>query len=68
MDSRNTPIKVCIEIDLLLFRDGLRHIDNSLHAGHITMAKAHELKNNLAGIYADRIVQLIDERGLRTNG
>ncbi len=68
MDTHNNPIRVCIEIDLLLFRDGIRRIDNSLRAGHITVERAHQQKNRLAGIYAERIVQLIDKRRSETHG
>jgi len=67
-DKMANPLRIIIEVDLLLFRDGIRRIDNSLRAGHITVERAHQQKNRLAGIYAERIVQLIDERRSETNG
>ena len=62
------PIKVSIEIELLLFKDGVGHIAKSLSRGQITEDVAHRQRNRLAGIYAERIVQLIDERRSETNG
>ena len=62
------PIKVSIEIELLLFKDGVGHIAKSLSRGHITEDVAHRQRNKLAGIYADRIVQLIEERRAQTDG
>ena len=57
----NRPLKANIEIELLQFKDGIGHIDKSHDAGHITGEIAHKLKNELASIYAERIVRLINE-------
>ena len=53
---------VDIHIELLNFKDGIGHIDKSLRKGHITEAIAHRLKNQLARIYAERIVALVKKR------
>jgi len=52
----HNPIKPTIEIELLKFRDGIRHID----ACTMSAGEMHRLKNELAGIYADHIARLIE--------
>ena len=54
-------IKITIQIELLKFKDGLRHIDKSLNAGHISENNAHCLKNGLAGVYAAHIAKLVED-------
>ena len=52
--------KVTIQIELLKFKDGIRHIDQSLDAGHISKDEAHRLKNALAAVYAEHIARLVE--------
>jgi len=55
-------LRVDIQIELLTFKDGIGHIDKSLRDGYITEGMAHRLKNQLARIYAERIVALVKKR------
>jgi hypothetical protein len=55
-------IKITIQIELLKFKDGIRHIDKSAAAGHISQDDAHCLKNGLVGVYAAHIADLVEER------
>ena len=57
----NNSLKVNIEIELLQFKDGIGHIDKSQDAGHVTGEIARKLKNELASIYAERIIDLINQ-------
>lgn len=59
MTMTHNPLKAVIETDLLLFKDGIRHIDVSLDRGHITKDRARFQKNGLASIYADHIASLV---------
>jgi hypothetical protein len=54
-------IRVTIQIELLKFKDSIRHIDKSVAAGHISLDDAHCLKNGLAGVYASHIADLVEE-------
>ena len=67
MNNKHNPLKVDIEIELLQFKDGIGHIHKSQRAGHITEEIAHQLKNKLAHIYAERIVHLISQGRLETH-
>ena len=67
MNNKHNPLKVDIEIELLQFKDGIGHIDKSREDGHITDEIAHKLKNELAHIYAKRIVHLIYQGRLETH-
>jgi hypothetical protein len=58
----NNPLKVEIEIELLKFKDSIRHIEKSLRRGHISEEDAHRLRNGLASVYATQITRLVDER------
>jgi hypothetical protein len=61
MDIKPThnPLKPVIEIELLKFKEGVRHIDISLERGHINKEQAHSQMNGLASIYADHIASLV---------
>ena len=54
-------IKITIQIELLKFKDSIRHIDNSVAAGHISQDDAHCLKNGLTGVYASHIAKLVED-------
>jgi hypothetical protein len=60
MDIKHNPLKPVIEIELLKFKEGIRHIQLSLDRGHITKDQAHDQMNKLASIYADHITHLAD--------
>jgi hypothetical protein len=59
-ERAHNPIKVTIEIELLKFKDGIRHIDKSLEEGTISRENAHRLKNKLAGVYAGCIARTLE--------
>ena len=52
--------KVTIQIELLKFKDSIRHVDKSVAAGHISQDDAHCLKNGLAGVYASHIAEMVE--------
>jgi hypothetical protein len=54
-------IKITIQIELLKYKDAIRHIDKSVAAGHISQDDAHCLKNGLAGVYATHIAKLVED-------
>jgi hypothetical protein len=54
-------IKITVHIELLKFKDSIRHIDKSVAAGHISQDDAHCLKNGLAGVYASHIADLVED-------
>ena len=56
------PIRVAIEIELLIFKDSIRNIERSVRAGHIAEDDAHRLRNKLACFYGERIESIVDER------
>ena len=67
MNDKRNPLKVDIEIELLTFKDGIGHIDKSRRDGYITEKTAHQVKNELAHIYAERIVHLISQGRPKTH-
>jgi hypothetical protein len=60
-ERAHNPIKVAIEIELLRFKDGIRHIDKSFEERTISREGAHRLKNKLAGVYAAYIARTLEE-------
>lgn len=54
------PLKPVIEVELLKFKEGIRHIRLSLDRGHITKDRAHSQMNKLASIYADCIARRVE--------
>ena len=59
-ERAHNPIKVTIEIELLKFKDGIRHIDKSLEERTISRENAHRLKNKLAGVCAAYIARILE--------
>lgn len=53
------PLKPVIELELLKFKEGIRHVQFSLDRGHITKDQAHDQMNRLASIYAGHIECLV---------
>lgn len=53
------PLKVEIEIELLKFKDSIRHVDKSQRARDISEEDAHRLRNALASVYARQIARLV---------
>ena len=56
------PIRVPIEIELLMFKDGIRSIERAERAGHLSADDAHRLRNGLARVYGEQIETIVDER------
>ena len=52
------PLKPVIELELLKFKEGIRHVQLSLDRGHIAKDRAHDQMKQLASIYAGHITYL----------
>jgi len=59
--STSKPIKATIERVLLQFEEQTRDLHESMIAGYIRDEQAYLQKERLAGIFADRIISLIEE-------
>ena len=57
---RHNPTRAAITVELLKFKDGIRHIDKS----PITEDEAHHQKNELARFYAEHITTMLEEERL----
>ena len=57
--ARHT-LKTALQIELLRYKDGIRHIDTSRSEGYITQDEAHSQKNRLADIYANHLARLVE--------
>jgi hypothetical protein len=68
MAHMNNPLRVEIEIELLKFKDSIRHIEKSLRRGHITEDDAHRLRNGLAGVHASQTTRLVRKGRTKTDG
>jgi hypothetical protein len=70
MDQKHVhgPLKVEIEIELLKYKDSIRHIEKSLRRGHISQDGAHRLRNGLASVYAREIAGIAEQRRSGSDG
>ena len=57
---RHNPTQAAITVELLKFKDGIRHIDES----QVTEDDAHHLKNQLARFYAEHITTMLEQEHL----
>ena len=60
--SVRRPIRVPINVELLLFRDCLCSVERAERAGTLSQDDAHRLRNGLAGVYAERIETVVNDR------